>query len=212
MSHFEEKTILNETQSRKFMHDISCNPKDAMIKLMAECFIMQQGVVNIPICDGKNMSVSNFSEDIITGQSVVPATYEKRYVKAALARLKGAARDSTYGKTFSNFSVLIQHLEQRFAPHKTYLWYVREITTIQMLQNEDIYEFYDQLTLLKSKAQAALENRYKNANRMIPPLNNCALEAFIRGLPGGMPAKIEARNPVTLQEAFEYAINYESRR
>ena len=61
-----------------------------------------------------------------------------------------------------------------------------------MLQNEGVYEFYDRLTLLKSRAQAALENSYKNTNQMILPLNDCALEAFIRGLP-------------------EYAIDYEAR-
>ena len=68
MSHFQEKTILKETQSRKFIDDISCDPKDAMIKLMAECFAMHQEVMNIPIFDGKNMPVSDFIEDIITGQ------------------------------------------------------------------------------------------------------------------------------------------------
>ena len=41
MSHLEEKTILNETQSRKFTDDISCHPKDAMIKMIAECFTMK---------------------------------------------------------------------------------------------------------------------------------------------------------------------------
>ena len=46
---------------------------------------------------------------------------------------------------------------------------------------------------------------------MIHPLDDCALEACIHGLPDGMSAKIEARNPVTLQEALEYAINYEAR-
>ena len=101
-----------------------------MMKLMAECFAKKQAVMNIPIFDGKNMRVSYFIEDIITGQSFVPATREKQYVIAVLARLKGAARDSTYGKTFSKLSDLIQHLEQRFATHKTYSWYVREMTTI----------------------------------------------------------------------------------
>ena len=43
-----------------------------------------------------------------------------------------------------------------------------------MLQNEGVYEFYDRLTLLKSRAQAALENSYKNTNQMILPLNDCA--------------------------------------
>ena len=108
---------------------------------MAECFAMQQGAMDIPIFDGKNMSVSDFIEDIITGQSFVPVKCEKRYVIAVLARLKGAAQDSTYGKTFSNLSDLIQHLEQRFDPHKIFSWHVREKATIQMLQNEGVYEF-----------------------------------------------------------------------
>ena len=35
-----------------------------------------------------------------------------------LARLNGAARDSTHGKTFSMITDLIQHLKQRFVPYK----------------------------------------------------------------------------------------------
>ena len=80
-----------------------------------------------------------------------------------------------------------------------------------MLQNEGVSEFYDRLTFLKSRAQADLENRYKNANQMVLPLNDCALEVFIRSLPGAMSAKIEARDPMTLEEAFGYALDYEAR-
>ena len=46
---------------------------------------------------------------------------------------------------------------------------------------------------------------------MILPLNDCALEASIRSLPDGMSAKVEARNPMTLEEAFGYALDYEAR-
>ena len=67
--------------------------------------------MKIPIVDDKNMPVSDFIEDIITEQSFVPVSCEKRYVILVLAQLKGAARDSTYGKTFSNLSDLIQHFE-----------------------------------------------------------------------------------------------------
>ena len=147
----------------------------------------------------------------MTGQSFVPATYEKQYALAVLAQLKCAARDSTYGKTFSNLSDLIPHVEPRFAPHKTYSWYVREITTNKMLQNGRVSEFCDRLMLLKSRPQAALENKYESVNQMILSLNECASEAFIRGLPGRMPAKIELRDPMTLQKAFRYAIDYGAR-
>ena len=111
MSHFEEKTILKEAQSRKFTDDISWDAKDAMIKLMAECFPMQQGVINIPIFDGKNMPVSDFIEDIITGQSFVPATCEKEYIITVSARLKGAARDSTYSVPRSDMPTIRTQLQ-----------------------------------------------------------------------------------------------------
>ena len=80
-----------------------------------------------------------------------------------------------------------------------------------MLQNVGVYEFNDRLRLVKSRAQASLGNKNKNDNQMILSLNDCAVKSFIRGLPDEMSAKIEARNPLTLQEAFEYAIDYETR-
>ena len=143
---------------------------------MAECFAMQQAIMNIPIYSGKNMPVSDFIVDIIIGQSFVPANCGKRFVVAVLTRLKGAAGSSTHKKSFSTITNdLIQHLEQRFAPHKTYSWYVCEITTIQMFKNEGVCDLYDQLTLLKLRAQTALKNRYKNADQKILPLNDCPL-------------------------------------
>ena len=52
-----------------------------------------------------------------------------------------------------------------------------------MSRNEDVSEFYERNTLLKSGAQAALEDEYQNAEQILLPLNDCALKAFIRGLP-----------------------------
>ena len=107
----------------------------------------------------------------------------KQYILAVLARLKGSTRDSTHGKTFPTITNLIQHLKQRFAPHKTYSWYLHETSKIRMPCSESVSEFYERITLLKSGAQAALEHKYQNAEQMLLPLNDCALEAFIRGLP-----------------------------
>ena len=80
-----------------------------------------------------------------------------------------------------------------------------------MLQNKDVREFYDRLTLLKSRAQTAFESRYKNADLMILPLKDCALEAFTQGLPNGIPAKIEVRNTLTLDKALGCVIDYKAR-
>ena len=69
-----------------------------MIKSITECFAIQQGIINIRVFDCKNLPVRDFSEDVISGALVVPASCEKRYVMVVLESLKGAVRDSTYGK------------------------------------------------------------------------------------------------------------------
>ena len=78
---------------------------------------------------------------------------------------------------------LIGHLKQRFVPHKTYTWHIHEISNIKMTRNENVSEFCDRITLLKSGAQTALNDRYDNADLLSVPLNDCALKYFIRGLP-----------------------------
>ena len=70
-----------------------------------------------------------------------------------------------------------------------------------MRREESVSEFFDRITLLKSRAQAALEDKYENANTMLAPLNDCALEAFVRGLPDVISGLVEARNPASLEEA-----------
>ena len=41
------------------------------------------------------------------------------------------------------------------------------------------------------------------------PLNDCALEALIRGLPDRMSAMVESRYPNMLEIALKYALDYE---
>ena len=91
--------------------------------------------------------------------------------------------------------------------------------TIQMMQkafgkmtcNENVSEFYDRLILLKSGAQAALEDKYDIEDLLLAPLNDCALESFIRGFTDGLSRVVENRNPNTIEAALKYAIEYESR-
>ena len=149
------------TETSRFNGDVNRTLNDAMMTSMAECFAIQQGIMNIPTFDGKNMPVRDFIQDIINGESSVPANCEPQFIKAVLARLKGAARDSIYGKSFTAINELIKHFKQRFAPRKTYAWYLHEISIIRMRREESVSEFFDRITLLKLGAQAALEDKYE---------------------------------------------------
>ena len=46
---------------------------------------------------------------------------------------------------------------------------------------------------------------------MLAPLNDCALEVFVHGLPDGISGQVEARNPVSFEEALKIALEYESK-
>ena len=43
----------DKTQGVEFTGNISCTLSDAMVTSMAECFAIQQGVMNIPTFNGK---------------------------------------------------------------------------------------------------------------------------------------------------------------
>ena len=107
-----------------------------MIRLKIECFAIQQGIINVLVFDGENKPVRDFIKDVINGALVVPADCEKRYVRAVFSRLKGTARSSTYGRTFSNLNKLNNHLMQRYPPRKAYSWYIRgKIRQVYPTQN-----------------------------------------------------------------------------
>ena len=115
---------------------------------MIECFAIQRGIINLPVFDGENMPVKDFIGDVVNGALVLPADCDKRYVTAVSSRLKGAARISIHGRTFSNLNDLSDHLKQRYAPRKAYSWYISEMAIIRLSRGENLSEFYDSIMSL----------------------------------------------------------------
>ncbi|XP_043473885.1 uncharacterized protein LOC122506001 [Leptopilina heterotoma] len=150
---------ITHTNGATFATSMNRTLHDTMVNSMAECFALQQGIMNIPFYDGHNMPVKDFIEDILNAASSIPKNCEDQYLKSILAKLKGAARSSTQG------------------------------------------------------ANATLANSYgaPNAKIQMEPLNCCAMESFIKGLPDSMSTVIEARNPEKLKDAFEIALQCEQR-
>ena len=85
------------------------------------------------------------------------------------------------------------------------------MATIRLSRGENVSDFYDRITSLRLGAQAVLEDKYENANSHCLLLNDCALEAFIRGLPDRMSAFVESQYPNTLEIALKYALGYETK-
>ena len=81
---------------------------------------------------------------------------------------------------------------------------------MRMSRSGNFSKFYDRITLLKSGTQAALEDKYQNAEQILLLLNDCALETFIRGLPDVISGMVESRNPSSLETTLRYALECEA--
>ena len=87
------------------------------------------------------------------------------------------------------------HLEKRFAPLKKYQWYFQSIVNLRMKQTETVSDYYDRVQGLWSGVKNAIEDKYTQVHYagttheisestiMMKPVVDCALDAFIRGLP-----------------------------
>lgn len=200
----------NETANTSASASLSVT--NAMMTSMAECFALQHGTLNIPFFNGRNIPLKDFLQDVQNGAVFVPPASEGSFVKAVLGKLQGAARDSTFGKTFNTVNELIKHLKARFAPGKDYPYYHHEIENIRMRRNETVNDFHDRLNILVSGARLALEDSYgEDADKMLRPIKKCALEAFIRGLPDEIARAVDARDPKTLEDAVKHATRVETR-
>ena len=135
-----------------------------------------------------------------------------------MAKLKGVARESVRDKQFSKIKELIAHLKKRFAPTKKYQWYFESIVNLRMKQSETVSDYNDRVQGLLSGARHAIEEKYtgtyghtKESIIMMKPVVDCALDAFIRGLPDDISIFVDTRNPKDLSEAFEHALHAEER-
>ena len=84
-----------------------------------------------------------------------------------------------------------------------------------MKQTERVTDYYDRRLGLLSAAKYSLPEKYSgsidNTTSMMKPVTDCALDTFIRGLADEMLTFVDARNPLTLDEAYEYALRVEER-
>ena len=188
---------------------LNLNTSAAMASVL-ESMTLQQSTYHIPQFDGKNPPLKEFLQDIANGAVFVTDITEPGFIKAVLAKLKGVARESVRDKQFSRVKDLIAHLKKIFAPTKKYQWYSESIVNLRMKQSETVSDYNDRVQGLLSGARHAIEEQYtgtygptKESAIMMKPVIDCALDAFIRGLPDDISIFVDTRNPKDLSEAFE---------
>ena len=72
---------------------------------MAGTMAMQAAVAGIPSFDGSNIPLKDFLQDVRNAAADIPDDKINVFLKKILGKLRGSARNSTYGVTFNNVDV-----------------------------------------------------------------------------------------------------------
>ena len=124
------------------------NTTNAMFANMSQGFALQFVLSQIKPFTGYTIPLKDFVEDIRSGGDLLPEEAEESYVRGLIGKLKGAARDSTYGHVILTLDNLITHLKQRFAPNRNYSYYSAKMNELRMNRGDRVGTFYDKLNIL----------------------------------------------------------------
>ncbi|KAL6440858.1 hypothetical protein ACFW04_003348 [Cataglyphis niger] len=100
------------------------------------------------------------------------------------------------GKTYTNITDLLDKLKFIFASFKSAAQYRGELANTYKLPNKTILKYAERVKDLKT---AILDGHRCQGKKV--------LEAFINGLPSEIITRIEYRQPTSLDEAIEWAVN-----
>lgn len=183
------------------------------INNMTGSFALQNAIAGLPEFNGKNIPLKDFIQDVQNGATYITGENKGNYIRAVISKLRGPARDTTYGETFATIDALIKHLKARFAPGKNFAYYSSKLHTLRMRQGESVGDFYDHLKILLSGAEKALREEHgeEHIAQMMAPVNNAAVDIFIRGLPAEIARGVDLHKPTTLKSAYEEAVRLEVR-
>lgn len=184
-----------------------------LITSISASFAVQSLIAGLPDFDGRNLPLKDFIQDVKNGAEFLPQGQEANYVRLVIGKLRGPARDSTYGQTFANVTALCSHLKKRFAPGKDYSYYNAKIHSLRMKHEDSVGDFYDRLNILLSSAENALKEEQGNQfdALMMTPLKKSSMDIFIRGLPRYMRQLVGVTHPTSLQDAFKAAVEIENK-
>ncbi len=172
--------------------------------------LVQNALAAIPFYNGSTplkefiWDIENF-KDLFTD-----AASQKLFLRGLLTRLRGRAQDSLSNANIQTVDKLIKHLQDRFAPRRSYQYYVDKINSTTLQQGESVQDFYDRLKSLIHLAAAAATDALPTQSGQppvdqMPQLELLALGSFVSGLPAVYKTGVAASTPTNLNAAFTVA-------
>ena len=162
----------------------------------------------IPTFDGFNISVQSFSRECRFAEGRVSPSLRPFLVKLLKTKIKGEAELYTRNMHFENLDDLLNNLDKIFGAHKTLFQIQSELANMKQNLGESVLsygaramELFSKMVELTQKQSPADIAAFK-----IREYDSEVASCFCLGLRGELESRVRQRNPLTLQEAVNLAV------
>lgn len=142
------------------------------------------------------------------------ATIEQKNIlyKYILSQLEGKAQVACSLKTFSSWDEIKVFLKSTFGEKKHTTHMLLDLQNCKQIPGEDVTKYSLRLEAILTRLQSEIHYSCKDAKELpgrIAAMEELALNTFLLGLSASISTIVRCRNPQTLHEAVEHAIEEE---
>lgn len=183
----------------------------------SEIVLSEQYPIKI-LCDfidtykGDRETLSAFLTNCQNSLNLASESQKKLLLKYILSKLRGKAQIACSHKVFDDFESLQSFLRQNFGERKHYSHLFFELQSCKQHSNESVAQFSLRLETCLTDMQTEIHNSEttkRDLSGRIAMTEDLALHTFIFGLNPNLSNMVRSRNPKTLNDAINTAIEEE---
>lgn len=162
--------------------------------------------------EGKRETLTAFLSNCQNALDLALPNQKILLFKFILARLEGKAQIACSNKIFDNFDELKSFLKQNFGERKHYNHLLIDLQSCKQQQNETVAEFALRVESCLTDLQSEIYNSNslkKDLSGRIAMTEDLALHAFTLGLHPRLGNNVRCRNPKSLNDAINIALEEE---
>ncbi|XP_076230298.1 uncharacterized protein LOC143176704 [Nomia melanderi] len=165
-------------------------------------FGLREALETVPIFDGSNIPVLQFSRACRRAREIISPTAERSLTKLILTKLRGRAYAAVEDENPCTVSELCNRLKTIFGPRHSVDHYRGELANIYMRPNEHILDYIGRVKDLKSAISGASRDTVP-----MREIDSLSIDSFISGLIPTLRTELRISRLHNLSDIFDEAIN-----
>lgn len=208
----EAETVRHPSTSRVF--NVTAKPEDVQPSLRREVqyqrrcvsekeasFLLKQALAAIPMYDGQNIPVLQFSRACKKARDIIPDHLEQMLTKLAITKLRGRASIAIEDAGCVTINSFCDRLKDVFSPQRTVDHYRGDLANIFMKPDEHMLDY---ISRVKDLRDAIIDCDRDNAD--YGSINNLTANSFINGVIPQVRAELRNMRKQPLNAIYDAAI------